>query len=330
MGHKIETMRADRLLSILLLLQVHRRVTAREMAKRLEVSERTIHRDMEALSMAGVPVMAERGTGGGWALIENYQTQITGLNTEEVQALFFSHPDQLLSDLGRHQASEAAFLKLFASLPASSRRNAEYARQRIYVDTAGWRHSPEDISSLPAVQEAIWLERKLRFTYQRDDEHSGERLVDPLGLVAKGSVWYLIASSDESIRTYRVSRIHEAVMLEGAAKRPPDFDLSACWHRSSAEFKATLPRYYATMRAGPEVRHSLRFGVRFGAVESTGEADASGWVVLHMRFDAQSAACQFALSWATQIEVLDPPELRQQVLVAARSIVEFYGEPASA
>src|SRR5690242_6735868 len=119
-------MRADRLLSIVLELQVHRRVTARELARRLEVSERTIHRDMEALSMTGVPVMAERGAGGGWALMENYQTKITGLNKEEIQALFFSRPDQLLSDLGMHRASEAAFLKLFASLPETSRRSAQY------------------------------------------------------------------------------------------------------------------------------------------------------------------------------------------------------------
>jgi predicted DNA-binding transcriptional regulator YafY len=318
-------MRADRLLSVLLLLQVHRRITARELAKRLEVSERTIHRDMEALSMTGVPVMAERGAGGGWALMENYQTKITGLNKEEIQALFFSRPDQLLSDLGMHRASEAAFLKLFASLPETSRRSAQYAQQRFYVDSGGWRHSPEDISSLPVLQEAVWAERKLRFSYQRDEE-CAERVVDPLGLVAKGSVWYLVGASDGKIRTYRVSRIREATVMDEPATRPADFDLAASWDQSSAEFKANLPRYYASMRAGPDVLRGLRFGVRFGAVESTDAADESGWALLRMRFDAQWVACQFALSWGGQIEVLDPPELREQVVETARRIVKFYDE----
>ena len=317
-------MRADRLLSVLLLLQVHRRITARELARRLEVSERTILRDMEALGVAGVPVVAERGAGGGWALLENYQTKITGLNKEEIQALFFSRPDKLLADLGMHQASEAAFLKLFASLPETSRRSAEYARQRFYVDSGGWRNSPEDISSLPALHEAVWAERKLRFSYRRDDEYAYDRIVDPLGLVAKGSVWYLVASSERNIRTYRVSRIRDAAMIEEPAERPPDFDLAAAWRRSSAEFKANLPRYYTTMRMAPEVQRALRFGVRFGAVESTGAADASGWAVLRLRFDAEWVACQFALSWGAQIEVLDPAGLREQVVAAAREIVAFY------
>ena len=315
-------MRADRLLSVLLLLQVHRRITARELAKRLEVSERTIHRDMEALSMAGVPVAAERGSGGGWALMEQYQTKVTGLNADEIQALFFSRPDQLLTDLGLHQASEAAFIKLYASLPSTSRRGAEYARQRIYIDSAGWRHSPEDISSLPALQESIWQERKLRFAYDRGDgSAAAERIVDPLGLIAKGSIWYLAAAADDTIRTYRVSRIHDAEVLDSPAARPPDFDLAAFWHHSSAEFKASLPCYYAIMRVRPDVMQWLRFGVRFGQVESVEEPDAQGWTTLHFRFDSEESACQFALSHAANIEVLDPPTLREKVIAAAKSIV---------
>jgi predicted DNA-binding transcriptional regulator YafY len=319
-------MRADRLLSVLLLLQVHRRITARELSTRLEVSERTILRDMEALSIAGVPVVAERGAGGGWALLESYQTKITGLNKEEIRALFFSRPDQLLVDLGMHQASEAAFLKLFASLPEASRRSAEYARNKFYVDSGGWRHSPEDISSLPKLHEAVWLERKLRFCYQRDEACASERVADPLGLVAKGSVWYLVASSGDKIRTYRVSRIREAAILDEPAVRPADFDLAAAWHQSSAEFKANLPRYYAAMRAGPDVLRALSYGVRFGVVESRAEPDQNGWALLRIRFDAPSAACQFALSWGTQIEVVEPVELREQVMDGARAIVKFYEE----
>src|SRR6266571_7888227 len=128
-------MRADRLLSILLLLQVHRRMTARELARRLEVSERTIHRDMEALGFSGVPVVAERGIGGGWSLMEEYRTNLTGLSEPEIQAVFLSGPSRLLTDLGLHKASEAAFIKLVAALPSMHRRDAESVRQRIYIDT---------------------------------------------------------------------------------------------------------------------------------------------------------------------------------------------------
>src|SRR5438874_8268242 len=151
-------MRADRLLSIMLLLQVHRRMTARDFARRLEVSERTIHRDMDALSVAGIPVVAERGAGGGWSLLDEYRTNLTGLNGAEVRALFMTKPARLLADLGLDKAADAAVIKLLAALPSVARRGAEYARQRIYVDVTGWRESKESIPCLPVIQEAIWQE----------------------------------------------------------------------------------------------------------------------------------------------------------------------------
>src|SRR5579872_4220872 len=179
-------MRADRLLSILLLLQINRRLTARELAKRLEVSERTILRDMEALSTAGVPVTAERGIGGGWYLLEEYRTNLTGMSEAEIRTLFLMQPTRLLADLGWHQASEAALIKLLAALPSLSRRNAEDMRQRIHVDTASWHRPEEAFPYLQTLQDAIWQERKLHMLYQRSDDSTVERLVDPLGLVAKG------------------------------------------------------------------------------------------------------------------------------------------------
>src|SRR5437762_4888295 len=172
-------MRADRLLSILLLLQVHRRMTARELAKRLEVSERTIHRDMEALGTSGVPVIAERGIGGGWSLMEAYRTNLTGLSQPEIQAVFLSGSSRLLSDLGLQKASEAAFIKLLAALPSMHRDGAESVRQRIHIDTAGWTHTEENVTFLPVLQEAIWQERKLHLTYHRNDDVVVVRLVDP-------------------------------------------------------------------------------------------------------------------------------------------------------
>src|SRR5262245_38846588 len=175
-------MRADRLLSIMLLLQTYRRMTAHDLAERLEVSERTIHRDMESLSVAGVPVFAERGIGGGWSLMGEYRTNLNGLNEDEIQALFLARSPRLVDHLGLGNAAEAAFIKLFAAVPPSTRRDAERAGQRIYVDVSGWNRSEESVPLLPLLQDAVWRERKLRFKYQRGDDCEVEREVDPLGL----------------------------------------------------------------------------------------------------------------------------------------------------
>src|SRR5262247_3384222 len=163
-------MRADRLLSIMLMLQAHRRITARALADRLEVSERTIHRDMESLSAAGVPVVAERGLGGGWSLLGEYRTNLTGLNEAEIQALFLARSPQLLDDLGLGKAAEAAFIKLFATVPPAMRRDAESASRRIYVDGAGWNQGEESAPLLRLLQEAVLRDRAVRFRYQRGDD----------------------------------------------------------------------------------------------------------------------------------------------------------------
>ncbi len=197
-------MRADRLLSILLLLQSRGQMTGRELAERLEVSERTLHRDMDALSAAGVPVFALRGSRGGWQLEENWRTQVPGLDEAELRALLMAQP-RILGDRKLAAAAERALGKLMASLPVPLRARAESMRQRLYVDTTGWFGGAEELSMLPIVQEAVTRDRKLKIRYSSRRsrfEHAGgeaenvsERIVDPLGLVAKGSTWYLVANT---------------------------------------------------------------------------------------------------------------------------------------
>ena len=310
-------MRADRLLSILLLLQVHRRVTARDLARRLEVSERTILRDMEALSGSGVPVVAERGAGGGWSLLDGYQTKLTGLTAAEIQSLFLARPPRVMADLGLRQESEAALIKLQASLPAGARRQADFARERILVDTRGWRDPSESVAWLPVLLDALWRERQVRFQYARVLGECGARTADPLGLVAKGSAWYLVAGVAGEPRTYRVSRMREAEILDEPAHRPAGFDLAAYWESSAAEFREKLPRYYATFRASPAVMRWVRYrGWRLE--EEAAEGDA---VRVRLRFDVEEEALQFALSFGDEIAVLEPGELRRKVLDAALAIV---------
>ncbi|HYF92739.1 MAG TPA: YafY family protein [Symbiobacteriaceae bacterium] len=319
-------MRADRLLSILLLLQIHGQMTSRELAHRLEVSERTIHRDMEALSAAGVPVLAERGAGGGWALAEGYRTDLTGLNAPEIQSLFFHRPLRMMADLGLADAAEGALTKLLAALPPDSRRRAEDIRQRIHVDMAGWQRSGESVACLPMLQEAVWQDRKVQITYQKSDGTASDRTLDPLGLVAKGSVWYLVAAAGDGgePRTYRVSRVVHAAVLEEPCERPPDFDLAAHWSAASAEFVAALPRFPVTVRANQAILQRMRWASRWSRIEEVGPADDNGWLTVSIRFEEEANAVEFVLSFGTDIEVLEPSALRGKVLAQARSIVERY------
>jgi predicted DNA-binding transcriptional regulator YafY len=319
-------MRADRLISILLLLQVHRKITARDLAKRLEVSERTILRDMDALSGVGVPVVAERGSGGGWSLLDGYQTKLTGLTVAEIQSLFLARPARLMADLGLRQEADAAMIKLQASLPAASRQQADFARERILVDSRGWRDPAESVACLPVLLDALWRERQVRFIYNPVLGQPGERIADPLGLVAKGSVWYLVArpqraeGQPDEPHTYRVSRMHEAAILDRAACRLAGFDLAKYWEHSATEFRDKLPRYYATFLASRDVMTWVRYrGWRLEEEVSEGEL-----VRLRLRFDSEEEALQFTLSFGGRIEVVEPPELRTKVQACAQIILERY------
>ncbi|EMN49522.1 HTH domain protein [Leptospira interrogans str. L1207] len=216
-------MRADRLLSILLQLQAKGRISSRDLAKKLEVSERTIHRDMEALSASGIPVFAERGSKGGWELSEGYRTNLTGMKKEEIFSMILTSSTRIASDLGRKKDLDSALMKFMASLPPAYQKEAEMVRQRIYVDGAGWSCSEEELPFLSFIQEAVWQGKKIVLRYKTDEE-SKKRNVSPLGLVAKGKIWYLVAKYEKEFRTFRVSRIVEA-KLGDSFERPKRFDL---------------------------------------------------------------------------------------------------------
>lgn len=314
-------MRAQRLLSILMQLQVNRRMTACDLARKLEVSERTILRDMEALSSSGVPVIADRGAGGGWSLLADYETKLTGLSPAEIQSLFVSRAPKLAADLGLQQASEGAWTKLQAALPPTVRRQADFMRQRVLIDPRGWRNPAESAASLPVLLDALWRDRQVRFVYEGVLHKAAERTVNPLGLVARGSTWYLIANRDAELRTYRVSRMRNPETLELAARRPADFDLAAYWERLTTEFREKLPQYRAVFLAKPSVMQWIRY--RGWRLEE--ETPESAAVRVRIRFDAEVEALQFALSLGADVEVVDPIELRAQVREAAMKLVELYG-----
>ncbi len=320
-------MRADRLLILLLLLQTRGRVTAQTLAKRLEVSERTIYRDLEALSLAGVPVYAERGPGGGWKLLDDYRTNLTRLTETEVNTLFMSGVAGPMADLGLGKAGEDALLKLLAALPTVYRNNAERARQRIHLDAAGWFRREEEVPYLQVVQEAVWNDRRLRLTYLRSGVDLVERLVDPYGLVAKASVWYLVASSAREMRVYRVSRIQAVEMTEERFDRPTDFDLRTFWAQWSAEFETGLLRYPVTLRVAPDaistLPHVLGDWVQT-LIKQAGPADADGWITLSLLFEGLPEARSRLFGLGTVIEILEPQELRDSLADFAARIATFY------
>lgn len=323
-------MRADRLLSILLLLQVHRRLTAADLASRLEVSERTVHRDMGALSASGIPVYAERGGNGGWRLTEEYQTKLTGLTQAEIQAAFLTQPSRLLADLGLRQAADAASLKLLAALPSGLRGGATRAQQTIVLDMAGWRQAVDEVPLLPLLHSAIWRERRVRFAYERTDRAAVERTADPLGLVAKGRLWYLIAAIDGEARTYRVSRIRTAEVLDEAAIRPPDFDLALFWEASSRNFVERLPQFAVVARVSPELQLRLQRGDFTPPFTPHGPPDDDGWATVTLHLQTPDSACEYLLGLGTLVEVLEPRDLRERLIARAQAVVSFYRDRSCA
>jgi predicted DNA-binding transcriptional regulator YafY len=319
-------MRADRLVSILLLLQTHRRLTTRELAARLEVSQRTVHRDMDALSAVGIPVVADRGAHGGWSLLEPYQTNLTGLTDAEIRALFLTTPARLLADLGLRQAHSAALIKLQAALPVAQ-RDAINIRERILIDVPGWHPLKAEDTCFPLAQEAVLSNRRLRMVYERSDGATIEREVDPLGLVVKGQIWYLVAAVKGEIRTYRVSRVQKAQVLDAPVQRPPDFDLTRFWAKSSEEFVANLPRYPALLRIHPEWIGRVPGWWRFGRVEHIDPPDETGWHTVSVNFEVLEEAAGSVLACGPFAEVIAPQELKQRVHEWAQAVAQRYTPP---
>jgi len=338
-------MKSDRLLSTILLLQSHGQLTGRELAERLEVSERTIHRDMDALSAAGVPVFALRGSRGGWKLEEAWRTQVPGLDEAELHALLMAQP-RIVGDPRLAAAAERALGKLLASLPGHLRERAASIRQRLYVDTTGWRGGSEDLSMLPRVQDAVARDRKLRIRYAKArhkpseadevafDTETVERIVDPLGLVAKGSAWYLVANGASGFRTYRVSRIEHAAVLEIAARRPASFELAVYWKNSTEEFRKILQRFEAVLRLHPRAARTMKMwhptAVVADQLPQAIPASSEIWTTLRVQFDDEEQALFIVLGMGSRAQVVAPESLRRRIqaeLTAMMSLPELSPPP---
>ena len=313
-------MRADRLLSTLLLLQAHGRLSGRELADRLEVSARTVHRDMEALSAAGVPVFALRGSRGGWRLNEDWSTQVPALDESELRALLVAQP-RVIGDTRMAAAAERAMSKLMAALPVPMRARAVLMRQRLYVDTTAWRGSTENVSQLPIVQDAVSRDRKLKMRYRKEGREVVDRVVDPLGLVAKGSTWYMVAFTPKGLRTFRVSRIEKATLLDQPVRRPADFDLAGFWKNSTEQFQQGWRRYETTLRLEPRAANWVTM-CRVVAPAAK-QPDGDGWVRLKISFESEEEACFVVMGLGARVEVIEPLELREKQFAELNAALGF-------
>jgi predicted DNA-binding transcriptional regulator YafY len=301
--------KSDRLLSELMLLQGHGRLSTREMAERLEVSERTAHRDMEALCVAGVPLIAHRGAQGGWELEKGWRTQVPGLDDAELQGLLMAQPNAL-GGSGLTAAAQRAFDKLMAALPAQKRLQAESIRARLHFDPAGWRMGEENLSMLPTVQEALARDRKLTFVYTRADGETSPRTVDPLGIVCKQAAWYLIARTPKGMRTFRVSRMRDAVALAVGFKRPARFNLASHWKRSTAAFRDQQFGLTVTLALGSEAVRIVKGWYKMEPVAQhpAAHALAEGWQVFTVEFESMRSARFMALGLGTGARMLGPED----------------------
>jgi predicted DNA-binding transcriptional regulator YafY len=305
-------MKSDRLLSALMLLQAKGRVTERELAERLEVSQRTVHRDMEALSAARVPISAVRGSQGGWELEKGWRTQVPGLDEAELRALLMAQP-RAIGHPRLMAAAESALNKLMAALPGPMRAQAAAMRERLHVDPTGWRGTGEDLSMLAVVQEAVAGERKLAFDYTRANGQKGPRTVDPLGVVAKGLSWYLVARGTSGIRTYRVSRMEAVTPLASKFERPAQFDLAAYWKESTERFAEQRGHFLVTLRIAPNAVQGLAMWcTTTTAPDGLTGMELNGvpeeWVAVAAGFENEEQARFVVLGLGSRVRVLGPAE----------------------
>ncbi len=319
-------MRADRLVRLLLLLQNRGRMTAPELAAELEVSVRTVYRDVEALSASGVPVRADRGPAGGYRLMDGYRTRLTGLTDAEADALFLAGAPGPAGELGLGAVLATAQLKVQAALPAELAERTRRIQDRFHLDAPAWFRDADPVPFVEQVARAVWEQRVLRTHYRR---WGGEvhRQLRPLGIVLKGGIWYLVALAEETVRTYRISRFLSVDTTDEVFERPAGFDLADYWQESARSLEAALHQGTARLRLSPRAQRLLP--MQFGAVgsralRSAGPPDDEGWVQVEMPVESTLVAVSDLLRLGTEAEVLGPPELREAIAQAVAVLANRY------
>lgn len=321
-------MRASRLLSILMTLQARGQITAQALADECEVSLRTIYRDIDELSGAGIPVYSERGAAGGYRLLDGYRTRLNGLSAEEAEVLFLAGLPSAAADLGFGAAMASAQLKLLAAMPQELRAGAERMRSRFHFDAPRWFDEAEQPQYLSLVAKAVWEQRAVVMRY-RSWKGEKDRRVEPLGVVLKSGVWYFIGQTENGSRTYRLSRILEMKLLDQRFQRPEDFDLASYWKESTRRAQRELHSDRATLRLSPLGLRIIRAMVpSYVREEMTveDEADSRGWRTVTLPIAPPRQTAAELLRLGAEVEVLEPIELRRALAETAEAVSRLYRE----
>jgi predicted DNA-binding transcriptional regulator YafY len=316
------------LVSIVLLLQNKGRMTAQELADELEVSVRTVYRDMDSLAAAGIPLYGEAGHEGGYRLVDGYRTRLTGLTAGEAESLFLTGLPSAAADLGLGASVTAAQLKLMAALPEELRDRAGRVAERFHLDAPTWYRDADSTPHLASVADAVWNERAIRINYLRwATPQEVVRVVEPYGLVFKAGRWYLVAATNSTTHTYRVSRIFDVQRLDNGFERDPSFDLESYWQGYLRSFEDRRHVGQATVRLSPDAFDRLPEVAEPSVVEaarSTAEPDEEGWLRVTIPIEAPNQALAELFRLAPDIEILDPPHLRAQMIETLQTLNRLY------
>jgi predicted DNA-binding transcriptional regulator YafY len=310
------------MMTLLLQLQVHGQVSGRDLARQLEVSERTVQRDVEALAASGIPIRAVRGKAGGYRLDGGYRTRLTGVGLDEAGALAFLGLAGPAQQLGLGEILEGARIKVWASLTGEARQRARHTAERFHLDPVRWYGTPEPVPCLAPLAEALWRDRRIRLRYVRDGQAT-TREVEPLGLVLTAGDWYLVALRDGQRRTYRVSRMVSVELLDDPVARPDGFDLAESWGQARQELENERIAIEVTLRVAAKALPRLRKQVAVRGQDRIPLA-ATEPVTVTVPFESRTWACEAILSFGVDVEVLAPTAMRLRVADAARATAALY------
>ena len=317
-------MKSDRLIALLLALQTDGKQSAPALAEQLEVTTRTIYRDIDALSAAGVPVYAERGAHGGIVLADSYRHALGRLDSGELRALFVSS-DDVLADVGFVGARSSALKKLASALPANVRTALDHGRSRVHIDARGWSRASVPAAHLTTLRDAVWADRCITIAYRDRGGATSRRTLDPFGLVAKAGIWYLIGRDSEAIKTFRVQRIERVRVLERHFTRPASFDVGAYWKTASEKMPQQGPPYVATVRMHDR---GLASATVYLSVESSKRIPKSSphEYLVRIAFSSLEAAVHETFGWGAEASVVEPQELREEIITRGRALLDRYAQ----
>lgn len=317
-------MKADRLISILMLLKVHKQLTAKDLAKRLEVSVRTIYRDIESLSSIGVPIFTDRGTNGGIKLLGDYQTSLSGINKDELYSLFIPTGDKVLDDLGIGKLKDSTMIKLLGDSSTYQINEIKNIQNYIFIDMYTWGENPlkVDTAILSILKEGIWNSKVLNIAYRKINE-TKDVILNPLGLVCKRGIWYLIGENNDIIKTYKVSNIESALLTDILFDRPKDFNLEKHWKSSTSNFKSSIPKHTFTFKVNPSIVNHIK-ARQFISISNIVAEDDN--IYMDINFDAIFQGIEFAFGYGKDMEIIYPIDARTEIKKKASEITKLYSD----